>query len=121
MQNFPLACVSINITRMVVENLLAGRLSSLCNSSERGVFDTTCKVFAGGLFYFYSRWRSFKRTIRDTELTFNEVRALMEKRPSRLLDELAKGIGDQKAKSDPGRFEFTDLDFGGRAPPPPQA
>jgi len=115
-QNFPLACVSINITRMVVEYLLAGKLSKMCNSGDKGVLDTTCKVYAGGLYHFYSRWRNLKRTIRDTEVTFNEVRKLMEKRPAKLLEGLAKGIQEQKAKNDPGRFEFTELDFTGRAP-----
>lgn len=115
-QNFPLGCVSINITRMVVEYLLEGRLSSLCNSGENGVLDTTCRVYAGGFYHFYSRWRSLKRTIRDTEVTFNEVRRLMEKSPKKLLDGLAKGIEEMKAKKDPGKFEFTDLDFTSRAP-----
>jgi len=120
-QNFPLACVSINITRMVYESFLMGRLSSLCNSGDsRGVLDTTCKVYAGGLFHFYTRWRSQKRTIRDTELTFNEVRALVERRPGSLLSGLEKGAAEQRAKTDPSRFEFTDLAFGAaRAPPPP--
>lgn len=112
-QNFPLACVSINITRMVMESLLTGRLSSLCNARDsRGVLETTCKVYTGGLFHFYSRWRSLKRTIRDTELTFNEVRALVEKRPARLIIELEKAVADTRAKTDPSRFEFTELNFG---------
>merc|ERR1711920_6663 len=116
-QNFPLACVAINITRMCMDCLFRGKLTALCNTGK-GVFDTTCRVFSGGLFHFYSRWRSLKRTIRDTELTFQEVRALMEKKPARLISGLAKGVEEQKAKSDPGRFEFTDLDFGGARGPP---
>merc|ERR1712150_235554 len=100
-------------TKMVVESLLSGRLSSLCNSdASGGVFDTTCKVYAGGLFHFYTRWRYQKRTIRDTERTFNEVRALVEKRPQRLLKGLEKGVKEQRVKTDPSRFEFTDLSFG---------
>ncbi|CAE8629478.1 unnamed protein product [Polarella glacialis] len=116
-QNFPLACVAINITRMTVGSLLAGRLSSLCNSGDGGVFETTCRVFSGGLFHFYSRWRTQKRTIRDTELTFNEVRELMEKKPARLVEGLAKGAGELRAKSDASRLEFTDLEFGGARRP----
>lgn len=115
-QNFPLGCVCINLTKMVVETLIDGRLSRLCNSSEKGVFDTTCRVFSGALFHFYYRWKSQKRTIRDTELTFKEVRALLEKSPKKLIDGLKRGIEEQKAKTDPGRFEFTDLDFTGRRP-----
>merc|ERR1712176_1501861 len=60
-QNFPLACVSINITRMVVDCLLSGKLTSFCNS-QKSVIDATSKVFTGGLFHFYHRWRSMKRT-----------------------------------------------------------
>eukprot|EP00435_Cladocopium_sp_Y103_P056819 s929_g19.t1 len=37
-QNYPLACVSINLTKMVIEALLAGKLSKLCNSGSKGVF-----------------------------------------------------------------------------------
>lgn len=130
-QNFPLACVSINITRMVIENFLAGRLSALCNAAGRtnGVLDVTCNIYAAGLYYFYSRWRSQKRTIRDTELTFNEVHSLIHKKPAKILAELEKGVADSKSKTDPGRFEFTDLSFGsaraagqqrpqGASPPP---
>eukprot|EP00931_Biecheleriopsis_adriatica_P068389 TRINITY_DN42355_c0_g1_i1.p1 TRINITY_DN42355_c0_g1~~TRINITY_DN42355_c0_g1_i1.p1 ORF type:complete len:979 (-),score=216.43 TRINITY_DN42355_c0_g1_i1:72-3008(-) len=116
-QNFPLACVSINITKMVVECLLAGRLSKLCNSGNKGVFETTCLVYSGGMFHFYWRWRTQKRSIRDTEVTFKEVRALMEKRPIKLVEGLERAIKEEKAKSDPSRLQFTDLDFTGRSPP----
>lgn len=124
-QNFPLACVCINITKMVMENLLAGKLSSLCNSGNQGVFDTTCTVFAGGFFHWYSQWRSQKRRIQDTDKTLKEVQALMEKRPAKLLEGLSKGIAELRSKTDPSRFEFTDLALGsargpsqeGAAPP----
>lgn len=111
-QNFPLACVSINITRMVMESFLAGRLSALCNANEKGVFDTLCGIYAGGFHHFYYRWRTQKRTIRDTELTFNEVKELMQNKPSHLLLSLAKGAAEMKAKTDPSRLEFTDMAFG---------
>eukprot|EP00930_Biecheleria_cincta_P046184 TRINITY_DN31858_c0_g1_i1.p1 TRINITY_DN31858_c0_g1~~TRINITY_DN31858_c0_g1_i1.p1 ORF type:complete len:829 (-),score=181.12 TRINITY_DN31858_c0_g1_i1:103-2589(-) len=119
-QNFPLACVGINITRMVIDCLLRGRLSKLCNANQKGVFDAICTVYCGGLFHFYHRWRTQKRTIRHTELTFNEVRDLMEKRPAKLIEGLHKGAGELKAKSDASRLEFTDLDFGARAPQAPK-
>jgi len=115
-QNFPLACISINMTRMVLDFLLQGKLSSLCNGSDKGVLDTTCRVYSGAFYHFYSRWRALKRTIRDTEVTFNEVRKLLEKSPKKLVEGLAKGVEEMKAKSDPSRFEFTDLDFSSRAP-----
>ncbi|CAE7280966.1 ELMOD3 [Symbiodinium natans] len=110
--NFPLACVSINITKMVIECLLEGRLSKLCNGS-RGVFEMTCLVYSAAFFHWYWRWRTQKRSIRDTELTFKEVRALLERRPAKLLDMLQQGIAESKAKADPSRLEFTDIDFGG--------
>ncbi|CAE7567354.1 ELMOD3 [Symbiodinium sp. CCMP2592] len=110
--NFPLACVSINITKMVIECLLEGRLSKLCNNS-RGVFETVCVVYSGAFFHWYWRWRTQKRSIRDTELTFKEVRALLERRPAKLIDMLQEGMLENKAKTDPSRLEFTDIDFGG--------
>jgi hypothetical protein len=116
-QNFPLACVSINITRMVTELFLEGRLSSFCNRQKTSVTETLCKLYAGGLHYFYMRWRTLKRTIRDTEKTFKEVHALMMSRPKKLLDELTKGVNEKKAKNDASRLEFTELNFGSaRAP-----
>jgi len=111
-QNFPLFCVSINITRLVVDSLLAGHLSQLCNENEHGVFDTTCKLYSAGLYHFYWQWRSQKRTIRDTEVTFKEVAALLERRPKLLLEGLEKGADGQRAKSDPSRLVFTDMSFG---------
>lgn len=122
-QNFPLACVSINLTRMTIECLLAGRLSRLCNRDQKGVVHTTCEVYAGALFHFYSRWRTQKRTIQDSEVTFKEVRYLLERQPQKLLQGLEQGIKEQRDKTDASKFEFTDLDFGGapaKKPPAPQ-
>eukprot|EP00931_Biecheleriopsis_adriatica_P057192 TRINITY_DN33918_c0_g1_i2.p1 TRINITY_DN33918_c0_g1~~TRINITY_DN33918_c0_g1_i2.p1 ORF type:complete len:570 (+),score=150.86 TRINITY_DN33918_c0_g1_i2:95-1804(+) len=110
-QNFPLACVSVNITRMVVECLLAGQLSEVCNS-ENEIFETTCQVHSGGLHHFYYRWRTQKRTIKDSELTFNEVRELMVESPVQLVEGLVRGAEDLRQKTNASRLEFTDLDFG---------
>merc|ERR1719433_1297034 len=44
--------------------------------------------------------------------TFNEVHSLIHKKPAKLLAELEKGEAHFRSKSDPGRFEFTDLSFG---------
>jgi len=116
-QNFPLACVSIGITRMVIECLLAGRLSRLCNKRPSGsLLETTCSVHAASLYHFYARWRSQKRTIADTEKTNNEVRALIEKRPEKLIQELANKVEEHRSQRDPARLEFTDLDLGSARP-----
>ncbi|CAJ1439725.1 unnamed protein product, partial [Effrenium voratum] len=74
-QNFPLAAVCINITKMVVDSLLEQK-RNLDDGS--GVFDAACRIFSGGLNHFYWQWRSQKRTIRDTELTFNEIKTLLK-------------------------------------------
>lgn len=116
-QNFPLFCVSINISQMVVDCMLSGKLSSVINSSGTSVFEATCKIHAAGLHYFYSQWKGQKRTIRDTQLTRQEVQALLERRPAKLLEALEKGVQDQRSKSDPTKFEFTDMDFGGNRKP----
>lgn len=115
-QNYPLFCVSINLTKMVIEALLAGKLSKLCNSGSKGVFDTCCQMHSAALYHFYWRWRTQKRSIEHTELTFNEVRALLFRRPAKLLEMLEQGIAESKAKSDPTRLEFTELDFGAARP-----
>jgi len=120
-QNYPLACVCVNITQMVMTAFLSGALSSLCNSGDRGVFDTLCCVFAGGLFHFYSQWRSQKRTIGDTDQTFKEVEQLVNRRPAKLLDALTKGAAELKARSDPSRLEFSNLEFGASRQAQPQA
>jgi len=112
-QQFPLACVSINITRIVLDCFLSGHLSELCNSNQKGVLDTACHVHSGGLYHFYYRWRTQKRTIKDTELTFNEVRELMMDNPAQLVEGIVQGVVDLRNKSDAKRLEFTDLDFGG--------
>eukprot|EP00929_Paragymnodinium_shiwhaense_P104453 TRINITY_DN68897_c0_g1_i3.p1 TRINITY_DN68897_c0_g1~~TRINITY_DN68897_c0_g1_i3.p1 ORF type:complete len:1066 (-),score=299.85 TRINITY_DN68897_c0_g1_i3:184-3381(-) len=116
-QHFPLCCVSINISQLVMEYFLAGTFSSMCNKD--GVFETVCRMHAGGLHYFYMRWRTQKRSIRDTEKTMKEIRALMSSKPKKLLEELDKGVEEKKAKNDATRLEFTELDFGtarGNAP-----
>ncbi|CAE7309063.1 ELMOD3 [Symbiodinium sp. CCMP2592] len=114
-QHFPLAAVCINITKMVMDALAAGSFSSILDEIDQGaipVAETTCLIFSGGLHHFYSRWRTQKRTIRDSEQTFKEVRALMCSQPATLLEELHKGsehaaIGAIKADS--AQVEFTNL------------
>eukprot|EP00928_Gymnodinium_smaydae_P017079 TRINITY_DN16506_c0_g1_i1.p1 TRINITY_DN16506_c0_g1~~TRINITY_DN16506_c0_g1_i1.p1 ORF type:complete len:632 (-),score=153.87 TRINITY_DN16506_c0_g1_i1:108-1724(-) len=123
-QNFPLFCVSINLSRMVVERFLAGSLSSVINRSGRTLLQSTFEVYAGALHYFYMRWRTQKRTIEHTDMTFKEVRALMTSKPKTLLDELQKGLDERRQKTDASRLEFTDMSFGSRstgAAPPPAA
>jgi len=115
-QNYPLACVSINITKMIIEALLAGKLSKLCNAGSKGVFDTCCQMHSAALYHYYWRWRTQKRSIEHTELTFNEVKTLLFRRPAKLLEMLDQGIAEAKAKSDPSRLEFTELDFGAARP-----
>lgn len=121
-QHFPLACVSINITQMVVNSLLEGQLSAVCNGAGAScdVLETMCKVHASALHYFSHRWRTQKRTIRDTEKTMNEVRSLLH-RPRQLLQELTKGEEENRSKNDPNRWEFTDIEFGGSRRPSPGA
>jgi len=85
-QNFPLACISINITDIVIRSLLAGRLSKVCNSARHGVLETTCRLHAGAMCHFATRWRSMGRTIRDTEAALNEVRQLATRSPARMLE-----------------------------------
>eukprot|EP00439_Symbiodinium_sp_Y106_P046577 s2124_g5.t4 len=114
-QHFPLAAVCINITKMVMDALAAGSFSSILDEIDKGaipVAETTCLIFSGGLHHFYSRWRTQKRTIRDSEQTFKEVRALMCSQPATLLEELHKG-SEQAAigaiKADSAQVEFTNL------------
>lgn len=116
-QHFPLAAVCINITKMVTDELAAGSFSSILDEIGKEaipIAETTCLIFSGGLHHFYSRWRTQKRTIRDSEQTFKEVRALMCSEPATLLEELDKGseqatIGAIKANS--AQVEFTNLDL----------
>jgi len=109
-QNFPLFCVSINITAMVIEAFLNGFLSSVCDSGG-GVFDGVCKVYCSGLFPFYWQWRSQKRTIRDAEATFKEVRGLLENAPRKLLDQFEKAVVANSASCGMSEnVEFADLD-----------
>lgn len=110
-QNFPLACISITITRMVVDAFLAGHLSSVCAKGNRSVLETTCGVYAGALFHYYKRWRGLRRTIRDTEQTLKEVRALVAREPQKLLDGLAAadipkaGLGAALGLTDMGELD----------------
>jgi hypothetical protein len=112
-QNFPFACISINISGLVVNALLDGRLTKLCNASDRGLFETCCHIHAAALHYFYKEWKAKKRTIRDTEKTLNELRCLLKSKPRKLLQDLQKGDAEMKARTNASRLEFTELDFGG--------
>jgi len=112
-QHFPMACISINITQMVMEAFLEGCLSSVCNKGET-LFETLCKLHNAGLFFFYSRWRHRKRTIVDTDQTKKEIRAMLTKKPANLLEELNRGVEDDRKRQDPNKLEFTNLDFSGR-------
>jgi len=113
-QNFPLACISINITNLVIESLSSGRLSALCGkeTSELGVLELTSRLHNAGLFFFFSRWRSQKRTIEHTELTLNEIKALLDRKPTKLLEELPRPGQASRAKKPAALAmpEFADLE-----------
>merc|ERR1719183_415532 len=74
-QHFPFACISINITSLVIESLSAGRLSALCNkgNGDQEALELTCRLHSPVLAYFCSRWRTQKRSIQHTEQTRNEI------------------------------------------------
>jgi len=120
-QNFPLACISINITSIVVESLCAGRLSALCSkeSGNQGVLDVTCKLHSAGLAYFYANWRNRKRRIEHTEQTLNELKVKLDRKPAKLLEELKQGIagGGRSKQGATGLAmpQFADLETIGAA------
>lgn len=104
-QNFPLAAVCINITKMVMDALVANQLSSL----EGCVFDASSRAFCGGLHHFYWQWRSQKRTIRDTELTFKEIQSHL-RHPKELLESLEEAVSrHSRQTAEVETIEFTDL------------
>lgn len=107
---FPLARVSIKITQMVVDAFLCGKISKMCNKGSESVVTTTCQVYAGGLHYFYSRWRSLKRTMHELEITLSEVQKGIMSRASKLVEELQKSVENQKARMNPARLQYADLD-----------
>jgi len=114
-QNFPLACISINITKMVVECLLNGQLSKVCNAcntGDGGMFAVVARLHSASVFHFCTRWRNLKRTIRDSSVTLKEVRTELEKRPEKLLKQLAEGMQAQSSKHDTTHLKFTDLELG---------
>merc|ERR1719183_3434386 len=107
-QEFPLFLVSIRITRIVTDALLAGQLSAVVNKAGRdsirrgrgangsqrqgdgGLFETTCLMHTAGLFHFYYVWRHHKHTIEDAAKTYAEVDYLMTKKPAKLLKDFIK-------------------------------
>mmetsp|Transcript_20396 Transcript_20396/g.37113 ORF Transcript_20396/g.37113 Transcript_20396/m.37113 type:complete len:378 (-) Transcript_20396:124-1257(-) len=109
-QEFPLALVSINITSMVLKAFATGHFSRLCNSNG-AVLETTCKLHAAGLWFFQSRWKSQKRSIREGHMqaALQEVEAQLVK-PQKLLGTFQKGLEDSRQKNQLSKLEFTDLD-----------
>lgn len=98
-KSFALARESITVTAIIVECLLAGHLSKLCNSGEHGVFETTCMLFSAGLYNFALHW--CKRSHKDLGAALGEVRQLMQRKPEQLLEGLDKSRAqDLRAKPD---------------------
>jgi len=114
-QSFPLACISINITSLVMEKLLAGGLSAVSSkaSNDSDMLELSCRLHNAGLVHFCSRWRSQKRTIQHTEQTRNEVKALLDRKPAKLLEELTQGLScvrSKKSSTGLPEQEFADLE-----------
>jgi len=88
--SFPFSDVSVAITNLVVESLLAGKLSWICNASGRGVFDCTCEIYVAALMHFCSCWRKrrSKRTDEDHQQVLKVVRAALNGKPAKLVGEL---------------------------------
>eukprot|EP00928_Gymnodinium_smaydae_P038858 TRINITY_DN26696_c0_g1_i1.p1 TRINITY_DN26696_c0_g1~~TRINITY_DN26696_c0_g1_i1.p1 ORF type:complete len:712 (+),score=148.56 TRINITY_DN26696_c0_g1_i1:70-2136(+) len=83
----PFVPVAGAVTSMVLDCLLSGQLSKLCNQSERGVLDTTCEVFAACLLQMATRLREGR--VASWRGALQEVRADLGKRPAKLLAALA--------------------------------
>ena len=105
-QNFPLAAVCINITKMVMDALQTGHLANL---EAPDVFHVANRAFCGGLHHFYYQWRTQKRTIRDSEMTFKEVQSSLRTRPEQLLEALEKAMAQRKQRAEVESIDFTDL------------
>merc|ERR1719443_1028049 len=98
---FPLVCISLNITQMIMQAFLDGRLSTLCNRAEdnKGVLMTLCEVHAAAMWRFYDRFRTQRRTVADTEKTKKEIQADLHANPAKFLQMFGKGIAAMKEKS----------------------
>jgi len=109
-QEFPLACISINITKMVLEALMDGKLSSLCNKAEE-VLNAICYLHAASMWYYAHRWRTQKRAIEDVEVTLKEVHSVLM-RPAKLVSMFDRALLDMSRSRDASKLEFTNLSFG---------
>jgi len=93
----------MQITRMVLEALLAGKLTRLLNSDpsiwpDNSVYTMLCRVHNAGVFNFYTRWQKLKRRSPSTWMsTCQKVRDLMEAKPGKLLEEFRQGMRDLEA------------------------
>jgi len=105
-QNFPLAAVCINITKMVMDALQTGHLANL---EGPDVFHVANRAFCGGLHHFYYQWRTQKRSIRDSEMTFKEVQSSLRTRAVELLEALEKAMAQRKQRAEVESIDFTDL------------
>jgi len=108
-QQFPLACTSINITQLVLESFLEGRLTAIWNQASASAFEIVCQFYCACLYNFYDLWRRKKHTIEDFDYT---KKWLQQQPPEVLMKSFQDGIQELKDKSDPTKYEFTDLQFG---------
>ncbi|VDP87972.1 unnamed protein product [Echinostoma caproni] len=83
-QNFPFACVGINITSILLETLWEDRLNRLIHA-RRNVLDTFMLLYCALLFKLGDIWLEQKCTICDMHTTLKQLQQLINRNPEALL------------------------------------
>jgi len=93
--SFQFARVSLNITELVVESLLSGSLSKLCNASKRGVFDMTCEAYTAAFLNLAEVWQQPNKRKMGAGDVLREVRIALDKNPTKFISKMASWCGKQ--------------------------
>jgi len=90
-QNFPMAVVSLNLTRVTLEAIRTGKLHANFNQEE-SVFQVAYRFYAGLFFEMYRMWKSNHYSIENFHTVLQDLTRIATTRPRDVFASFEKGI-----------------------------
>lgn len=90
LRHFPFAVASFNFSKLAVELLMEGNLTTICNNAGSAV-GPVIALYVGAFQGFLTRWEQEGLTVEDFGRVLKEIRALAAKHPQQLIQ------GDRKS------------------------
>eukprot|EP00241_Pyramimonas_parkeae_P003356 CAMPEP_0114244054 /NCGR_PEP_ID=MMETSP0058-20121206/11127_1 /TAXON_ID=36894 /ORGANISM="Pyramimonas parkeae, CCMP726" /LENGTH=712 /DNA_ID=CAMNT_0001356953 /DNA_START=355 /DNA_END=2493 /DNA_ORIENTATION=- len=108
-QEFPMAPLSINITRITLQALRRGLLSTEIKK-RKDVSSVVSEYYVGGFYQFYLLWKTGGKTMRDSGFVTKELETHMFANPKKVIEQCQLELGGKQDIFEPNERDPFVLD-----------